>query len=156
MKLLPEERKVELREAIRKMNIDGVEFRHVDFVSEAEADGRDVGVAHVVPRRVGFHPSWSKHLLLQMRREIGLKDGVASDLANVGRGELPHLRSDGVFLDEWLFCVVELEGVISRDGNVQTAGIEDGEGVFGVVEEEGVVGEGRHGDRDLGKVKQVL
>lgn len=51
---------------------------------------------------------------------------------------------------------VELQRVVRAEGDAETAGEELRQGVAVVVEEEGVVAEGRHGDGDLGQVVQVL
>lgn len=51
---------------------------------------------------------------------------------------------------------MHLQGVVRGQGDGQAAREEGGEGVAVVVEEQGVVGEGRHAQPDLGQVVQVL
>ena len=52
--------------------------------------------------------------------------------------------------------VVELHGVISGQGNHQAFLVELQQGVLGVLQEQAVVAQGRHGDGDLGQDVQVL
>ena len=61
-----------------------------------------------------------------------------------------HLRRDAVLLDQRLLRQVDLQRVVGRQRHAQPAREEGGEGVLVVVEEEGVVGERRHAEADLG------
>lgn len=51
---------------------------------------------------------------------------------------------------------MELEGIVSTQADVETTMEEGWEGVALIVQEQGVVGQGRHGDTHLSQVEQVL
>lgn len=51
---------------------------------------------------------------------------------------------------------MELEGIVGTQADVETTVEEGWEGVALIVQEQGVVGQGRHGDTHLGQVEQVL
>ena len=90
----------------------------------------------------------SCYLVLESTHE----DWVPGELAHVGLRELPDLRGDGVLLHEGLLGEVELQGVVWGQRDEQPPRQVLGQGVAVVVEEQGVVGQGGHGDADLGKI----
>lgn len=51
---------------------------------------------------------------------------------------------------------MELEGIVSTQADVETTVEEGWEGVSLIVQEQGVVGQRRHGDTHLGQIEQVL
>lgn len=61
----------------------------------------------------------------------------------------PHLRSDAVLFDKGLLGEVDHERIVGGEGHVEAAGEEGGEGVLVVVQEEGVVAQGGHGQANL-------
>ena len=89
-------------------------------------------------------------------RETALSHTVPRQLAHVGRAEFEDLGRDAVLLHEGFLRVVELEGVVSREGHVEPSAEVLGEGVLLVVEEEAVVAERGDCDADLSEVEQVL
>lgn len=52
--------------------------------------------------------------------------------------------------------VVELHGVVSGQRHHQAFLVELQQGVLGILQEQAVVAQGRHGNRDLGQEVQVL
>ena len=66
-------------------------------------------------------------------------DGVPGELAHVAAGELPDLGRDAVLLHQGLLGEVELERVVSGEGDVEAPGEIVRQGGAVVVEKEGVV-----------------
>lgn len=67
-----------------------------------------------------------------------------------------YLGCDTVLLDKGLLGEVELERIVGTQTDIETAVEEGREGVALIVQEQGVVGQGRHGNTHLGQVEQVL
>ncbi|GMR32782.1 hypothetical protein PMAYCL1PPCAC_02977 [Pristionchus mayeri] len=132
------------------------EFIHQSLVTERNPQIGDVGSLDVVASHslvlVARTQPVDLHLILESR----LHHRIACQLAHIARRELPHLSCDGELLHQRFLGVVELEGVVRRDRDVQTLLEVLEEWIPLVGDEEGVVREGRHGDARLSQVEQVL
>lgn len=125
-------------------------------MSECHPDLRNIRPPNIISLRSFFIVVLSQKLLLFLMREATLQNAVPRDLTQVARAQLPHLRSDGVFLHECFLCVMKLHGVVGREGDVQPLVQEFPQRVLGIFQEKAVVAKRRHGNGDLGEVVEVL
>ena len=135
---------------------DVVQLLSESLVPVGDPDVRDVGPGHVVapdpfPLVVGTQP-----VLLDLVREAAGEDRVPGQLAHVAAGEFPDLGRDAVLLHQRLLGEVELERIVRGEGDVETSGKIIGQRGSVIVEEQRVVGEGRHGDTNLTQVVEIL
>ena len=101
---------------------DVVQFLRQCLVPVCHPDVWHVGPRHVVaadslPLVVGPQP-----VLLDLVREPAGHHGVPGQLAHVAAGEFPDLGRYAVLLHQRLLGEVELEGVVSGEGDVEAPG----------------------------------
>lgn len=64
-----------------------------------------------------------------------------------------YLSCDTILFDKRLLGEMELKRIVGTQTDIETAVEKHGEGVALIVQEQGVVGQGRHGDTHLGQVE---
>lgn len=119
--------------------------------SESQPLVRHIALVHVVPA-CSMRELRPEPMRLEPVLKPRLQHTVARYFAHVGGAVVPHRAGNPVLFDKRLCGVVELQRVVGGQGEVETAAKEGIEGVIVVMDKQGVVAHGRHGNSDLRKV----
>jgi len=137
------------RHRLQQAPIQQVEFLCERLVSVRHSDIGYVRFANVVSCFARQQIVRPEPVALHRVLESTMVHRISCDFADVAGAQVPHLRGDAVFLHQRLLRVVELQRIVRRKADVQPTREKFRERVSMVEEEQRIVTERRHRDRDL-------